>query len=133
MKTRLASLVIDMAIATLITMLAACGSDNGGGTPPLAATERIVYLADQDLDGVRELYLVGPNGTSTKLNPPLPVGRSVTGYQITPDRSAVVYLADQTTDGVLELYRVPLATPGVSTKLNGSLDLPRDVIYVRVR
>jgi len=43
------------------------------------------------------------------------------GPSITPDSSAVLYRASETTAGVSELYRVPFATPGVNSKLNGPL------------
>jgi hypothetical protein len=73
---------------------------------------------------VFELYLVG---SSIKLNPPLPKGRNVLDFQITPDKKAVVYRADQDTDEVFELYRVEFAQPGVSTKLNSPLPTGGDV------
>ena len=108
------------------------GGDNGGGTPgsPPASSpviERTVYLADQDLDNVVELYLVG--SSINKLNPPLPKGKNVIDFQITPDKKAVVYRADQDTDEVFELYRVEFANPGVSTKLNSPLPAGGDVWF----
>ena len=118
------SLATFLLVGAITLTLAACSNDNGGnsgGGHPPAPSAALVYLADQDIEGVDELYLLGSNGTSTKLNPALPVGRSVTRFRITPDKTAVVYRADQDTDDLLELYRVPLATPGVSTKLNGPL------------
>ncbi|WP_173048055.1 hypothetical protein [Nitrospira sp. KM1] len=75
-------------------------------------------MADQDIDEVFELFVAG---SSVKLNPPLPSGRSVTDFVLTPDRTAVIYRADQDADDVFELYRVTFANPGVSTKLNGPL------------
>ena len=63
-----------------------------------------VYLADQETDGVNELYsvLLG-GGSPVRLNPLLPFGRNVTSFQISPDSSRVVYRADQDTDEVFEL------------------------------
>ena len=118
------SLATFLLVGAITLTLAACSNDSGGnsgGGHPPTPSAALVYLADQDIEGVAELYLLGSNGTSTKLNPALPVGRSVTRFRITPDKTAVVYRADQDTDDLLELYRVPLATPGVSTKLNGPL------------
>ena len=82
-----------------------------------------VYLADQDTDGVLELYsvLLG-GGSPVRLNPPLPFGRNVTSFRISPDSSRVVYLTDQQTDNVIELYSVPLGGPAAAgIKLNGAL------------
>jgi hypothetical protein len=58
-----------------------------------------VYLADQDIAGVFELYL---EGSGTKLNPALAVGRTITSFALTPDAAAVVYIADQDQDDVFE-------------------------------
>jgi hypothetical protein len=117
-----------LSIFSLSIAVAACSSsDSGssnGSSSSTASTERIVYLADQDINGVSELYL---GGSSIKLNPPLSQGKNVLDFQITPDKSAVVYRADQDTNDVFELYRVEFANPGVSTKLNGSLPVGGDV------
>lgn len=112
--------------------LVACGDDNGGGPPGTTGggggstpVTKLVYLADQDIDGVNELYLVG---SSIKLNPSLPAGRAVfDDYEILPDQSGVVYRADQDNDNVIELYLVKFDNPGVSTKLNPSLTGAQDV------
>ncbi len=71
-----------------------------------------VYLADQDTDGVPELYsvLLG-GGPPVRLNPIFPFGRAVASFQISPDSRRVVYLADQDTDNVVELYSVPIGGP----------------------
>lgn len=103
------------------------GGGTSGSTPtslPVPVIARTVYLADQDVDDVFELYLVG---SSIKLNPPLSNGKNVLEFQITPDKKAVVYRADQDTDEVFELYRVEFAKPGVSTKLNSPLPTGGDV------
>jgi hypothetical protein len=117
-----------LSIFSLSIAVAACSSsDSGssnGSSSSAASTERIVYLADQDINGVSELYL---GGSSTKLNPPLSQGKNVLDFQITPDKTAVVYRADQDTNDVFELYRVEFANPGVSTKLNSSLPVGGDV------
>jgi hypothetical protein len=117
-----------LSIFSLSIAVAACSSsDSGssnGSSSSTASTERIVYLADQDINDVFELYL---GGSSIKLNPPLSQGKNVLDFQITPDKTAVVYRADQDTNDVFELYRVEFANPGVSTKLNGSLPVGGDV------
>lgn len=113
---------------SLSVAVAACsggdGGNSNGSSPSAAGTERIVYLADQDINEVFELYLAG---SSIKLNPPLSRGKNVLDFQITPDKTAVVYRADQDTPDVFELYRVEFAHPGVSTKLNSPLPTGGDV------
>jgi WD40-like Beta Propeller Repeat len=100
---------------------------NGGGTSSigsLASSGSVVYLADQNTDGVFELFLAS---SGAKLNGPLVPGGNVVSFALTPDKSAVVYIADQQTDEVFELWQVNIATPGVSVKLNGTLVLQGDV------
>jgi Tol biopolymer transport system component len=89
---------------------------------------RVVYRADQDADGVSELYSVPiGGGTPTKLNGALVANGDVHDFAISPDGSRVVYRADQTTDGVDELYSVPIGG-GTATKLNGALVANGDVL-----
>jgi dipeptidyl aminopeptidase/acylaminoacyl peptidase len=79
---------------------------------------RVVYVADQEVDEVRELYrvpLVG--GMVIKLNSPLVAGGDVHDFQIGPDGGQVVYRADQEQDDTFELYRAPLLG-GMATKLS---------------
>lgn len=127
-----ASRSLILGVLLTLVMLGGCvGGDNGGGTPnsvpPTSPViERTVYLADQDTDDVLELYLVG---SSVKLNPPLPQGKNVTDFLVTPDKKAVVYRADQDTDEVYELYLVEFSNPGVSAKLNGPLPPGGDVEF----
>ncbi len=83
-----------------------------------------VYNADQDTDGVIELYsvLLG-EGSPVRLNPLLSVGRNVIPFQISPDSSRVVYWAGQQGSTFFgELYSVPLGGPAAAgIKLNGAL------------
>ena len=121
--------ILLLSIFSLSVAVAACSGGDGGGnsngsSPSAASTERIVYLADQDINDVSELYLAG---SSIKLNPPLSPGKNVLDFQITADKKAVVYRADQDTDEVFELYRVEFAHPGVSAKLNSPLPVGGDV------
>jgi Tol biopolymer transport system component len=84
---------------------------------------RVVYIADQDLNDVNELYSVplpGVAGSAVKLNPAISGGRDVISFAISPDGQWVVYWADQDTDNVFELYSVPIEG-GSSQKLNGTL------------
>lgn len=94
---------------------------------------RVVYVADQEVDGRDELYSVpitGPAGSGVKLNGALASGGDVGGGTapflasftdiggITPDSTRVVYAADQTTDGVIDLYSVPLDGSAAPTLLS---------------
>ena len=106
--------------AVTVLFLTSCVDDNGSGGNVAPTSGAVVYLADQDIVGVFELFLAT---SGTKLNPPLPAGRTVQSFALTPDASAVVYIADQDQNDVFELYRVSLASPGSSTKLNGQLAL----------
>ena len=86
-----------------------------------ADSKWVVYLADQDTDGVNELYSVLINGIfpPIKLNTPLVVGQEVyRGFQISPDSTRVVFLSDQDVDDVFELYSVPINGHTQPTKLN---------------
>lgn len=120
-------ILLFILFALSVAVAACSGGDGGnsnGSAPSAAGTERIVYLADQDINDVSELYLAG---SAIKLNPPLSRGKNVLDFQITPDKTAVVYRADQDTNDVFELYRVEFAQPGVSTKLNSPLPIGGDV------
>ena len=109
-----------LILAATVIFLTSCVNDNGSGGNVVPTSGTVVYLADQSIVGVFELFLAG---SGTKLNPPLVAGRAVRSFALTPDATAVVYIADQDQDDVFELYRVSLSAPGVSTKLNGQLVL----------
>jgi Tol biopolymer transport system component len=85
--------------------------------------EWIGYMADQDVDGTRELYLVATDtpGDSEKLNGPLVAGGQLCDFEFSPDSTLVAYCAEQDDPLVLELYLVDVSTPGVSMKLNPPL------------
>jgi Tol biopolymer transport system component len=89
----------------------------------------IVYMADQDVDTVLELYAVDVSnpGVSAKLNPPLVTDGDLCTFHFSPDSTKVGYCADQDVDGVLDLYVVDLAVPGVSAKVNPPLVADGDV------
>lgn len=85
-------------------------------------SSRVVYLADQLVDGKFELFS-GPilGGEVVKLNGDLTsFGTVKAGFEVSPDSARVVYRADQESLGVNELYSVPLAG-GDETRLNGDL------------
>ncbi|MEQ1890911.1 MAG: hypothetical protein ABL998_00065 [Planctomycetota bacterium] len=84
----------------------------------------VVYLADQDTDGVRELYSVPADGSAAplKLNGPQTTGSVGTSsglVEITPDSTRVLYGANDAVSGLFSLYVVPI-TGGASTKLSAT-------------
>jgi Tol biopolymer transport system component len=92
-------------------------------------SSKVAYVADQDVDGVLDLYAVALTdpGTTSKLNDSLVDGGDVCHFTFSPDSQRVAYCADQTTDEVIELYTVALSAPGNSTKLSPTLVAEGDV------
>ncbi|NNJ11536.1 hypothetical protein EKD04_014460 [Chloroflexales bacterium ZM16-3] len=83
-------------------------------------SSRVVYRADQDSDGVFELYSVLiTGGLTTKLNGAMVNNGNTSSFEIAPNSSRVVYIADEMTDQVQNLYGVPL-TGGTRTQLTSS-------------
>src|SRR5262245_56446474 len=89
----------------------------------------VAYVADQDVDGVLELYdtTVASPGVTAKLNGTLVAGGNVCNFEFSPDSQRVAYCADQITDDVTELFTVALSSPGASTKLSPALVSGGDV------
>ena len=89
---------------------------------------RVVYIADQRIDGVNELFSVPiAGGSAVRLNDNLPTDGNVDGFLISPDGSRVVYFADQNTDEVDELFSVSI-TGGLPIRLNPNLVSGGDVL-----
>jgi len=92
-----------------------------------ADSQRVVYLADQNVDNVNELFSVAINGGApTRLNTALGVDNDVFNYRISPDSQQVVYLSNQDVFGVSELYSVPIVG-GSPTQLNPTLAIGGNV------
>lgn len=89
---------------------------------------RVLYLADQETDGVVELFVVPSDGSASpvKLNAALVAGGNVQAFQA-GDGERVVYAADQLVDGREELFAVPLDASAAPLKLNGSVPTAGDV------
>ena len=85
---------------------------------------RVVYRADQQIDGVIELYgvpITGPASSGVKLNGTQVAGGDVANFRISSTSARVVYRADQQTDSVDELFSVPIAGPASSgVQLSGA-------------
>jgi Tol biopolymer transport system component len=84
-------------------------------------SSRVVYMADQEIDGLIELYAVAVDGGgAAKLNDPLAArGGGVRSFTISPDGGFVAYLAGQKA-GADELFSVPLGG-GAVTRMNSTL------------
>lgn len=83
---------------------------------------RVVYRADQNSDGVFELFSVPiTGGTPVALHPPLVSGADVqSGFVVSPDETRVYYTADHPSDGTFLLYGVSILG-GTPVVLNGPL------------
>ena len=117
------------ASAKMSSQLVADGNVSSGfGFSP--DSTHVAYVADQDVDGVLELYhaTVASPGVTEKLNGPLVAGGSLCNFAFSPDSQRVAYCADQDTDEVTELYTVALSAPGASTKLSPALVAGGDVM-----
>lgn len=101
------------------------GGDVRGGFSFSPDGSQVLYVADQDVEGVGDLYVadVAAPGTTTKVNPTFVDGGDITGtgYAFSPDGATIVYIADQDVNSVDDLYAVDVSNPGVSTKLNPTL------------
>jgi Tol biopolymer transport system component len=85
---------------------------------------RVLYVADQQTDGLAELFMVpATGGTPVKINGPLASGGGVAtaGGQFTPDGNRIVYVAQQDTAGTAELYSRIIRQNSISA---GSWDNP---------
>ena len=73
----------------------------------------VVYIADQDTDGVDELYAVPIGGGSpTKLNEPLECCGSVASFALAPNGEHVVYRSRPDPDSPFQIYSVRIDGTG---------------------
>jgi len=100
---------------------------------------RVVYLADQQTDGMVELFSVSSGGgEAVKLNGPLSAIGDVMedGLQFSPDGNRVLYAASARTDlqfrSITELFVVP-ALGGTPLTLNGPLVSGGNVLAASAR
>jgi Tol biopolymer transport system component len=91
---------------------------------------QVVYRADEDVNGVFELFLVNiatPGFAANLSGPQVSGGDVLNRFLFTADGTRVLYFADEATNGVNELFMVDVAVPGVSTRVNGALTGGGDV------
>lgn len=94
-------------------------------------SSRVAYLADQELDGILELFTSLPTGgDNVKINGSLATSAEVQSYQWSADSLRLAYLADQETLDVLELYS-GLADGSARVKMHADLAPAgdQDVVY----
>ena len=99
---------------------------------------KIVYAADQRVDGVTELFVTDVSlptpGTPQRVNGALVPGGNVSFFVIAPGSKGVAYTADQRTDEVLELFYVDLsgASPSQPRLVSGDMVGEGDVREISV-
>jgi Tol biopolymer transport system component len=105
----------------------------GGGSVEGAALSRdggqVVFQADQDLDGVLELFVVPIDGSVPALELPIPLvpGGNTVAFSFDADGTHVLYTADQAEDERFELFSIPSDGSGPSSQRSGPLVSGGDV------
>jgi Tol biopolymer transport system component len=82
---------------------------------------RVIYMGDQAVDDVFEVYAVQAGGPATgrlRLNGPLPAEGDVDQFAAASDSEHIVYIADQDTNDVDELY-VSIIRPARARRWTG--------------
>ena len=88
-------------------------------------SQTVVYSAPQDTVSAVELYsspIAGPEGSWTRLNPPLVAGGSVLFFEIAPGSDRVAFVADVQTDGIDDVWSVPIGG-GTAIRLRPAITL----------
>jgi len=81
---------------------------------------RVVYRADQEIDGIDELYGVPIDGSSApiKLSAPLVAGERLNDFHLCPDGSRVVYLTDADCYRTMTLRSAPIDGSSPAVQVN---------------
>ena len=98
------------------------------------ATNRVVYLATDALDGSTDLHSVPVDASAAQVRlSALPsTTRRVGSFALSPDGRWVVYLADEIADEVYQLHCVPVDGVGPRLVLNAPLAAGGDVSEFRI-
>ena len=95
-------------------------------------SSRVLYMADQDVDGMVELYSVGFGAPPVELSALAATNRDVSWFVISPDSTRVAYIADQDTNDVFELYSAPLNGGSAPIKLSQTPVAGGDAATMRI-
>lgn len=123
--------------AALVTGGEVAGELYGDGFKISPDSTKAVYLADQDVAGVNELYSVNIDGTGhAKLNGPIVDGGTIAwvtdAFMISRDSTRVIYQASQDSPGTQELYSARLDGTA-QVKLSGTMSSGGNVAYTGYR
>ena len=91
----------------VVSQLTLDGSDviDFAWSPDLSISNRIAYVADQDVVGVFELYSVSPNGSSnTNISGGLNPGEEVIDFEWAPNAALIAYQSNQDDITKFELF-----------------------------
>jgi Tol biopolymer transport system component len=90
-------------------------------------SDQVIYRADQETDGINELYLVNIDGSGLiKLSGQITGNGMVSDIGWYPDGSSVFYTADRDDDGSFEFYAVS-PDGNVEVQIGGEADTGLDV------
>lgn len=93
----------------------------------------MLYLADQNVDGIQELYVAAVFGGAVipgfRVLAPLTAGENVTGFEMASDSVRAILRADITTDEVYELFLIDVGGgfPAATVRVSGAMVAGGDV------
>lgn len=91
---------------------------------------RVLYVADEDVDGAFGLYSVPVDGStpSVPLTPGLPAGRAIVQFGFASDSTRVYFTCDLRASGLVELFRASVNGSAVARRLSDELVAGGEVI-----
>lgn len=81
---------------------------------------KIVYIADESVNGTNELYVANSDTSNKRKLQGVPAGRKVSYFIISPDSQRVVFLMDLDNVGLYDLYSIKIDGTEL-TKLNAGI------------
>lgn len=121
-----------LALAILVPACGGSGSSSSGGpAAPLGPSAEVFFIAEKNVLGVKELFVVDTSGDVRNLSGPLVAGGNVRFMRVSWDGQWIAFTADKEQDEVLELYIAPVSG-GAPVKVSGSLVAGGDVFFVPV-
>jgi hypothetical protein len=88
----------------------------------------VAYRADQNTDGIQELFSVPiDGGPALRLNPSFPGPNNDVSFGLLACRGQLVYSSDQEVNAREELFTVPIDGNGAARKLSGTMTTDGDV------